>query len=210
MNDISLLLHNPGEFAEGIIQKGFQVKTAAFLFSVALVGFFLFGFGVGSFVDWLTAVLDGLKLCGTVAFAYALCLPSLYVFMSLAGGNISFGRIATFGLLCIATAGCVLAALSPVLWLFAVSTATVSFILMFTVALAGVAIPFAMRPLDAAVAKKSLTSALGGKAWFVIFTVVFLQTVTMFRPMLAPCDSVRAIPGKCFFVEHFFRTLGAK
>ena len=76
-----------------------------------------------------------------------------------------------------------LAAFAPILWLFAVSTESIAFIVCFAIILAIVAVRFAFRPFHGAVEKGIAASAIGFKIWFVVFLVVALQTVTLIRPM---------------------------
>ena len=52
-----------------------------------------------------------------------------------------------------------------------------------------------------------VASTAGLSAWFVVFVVVALQTVTLVRPMLAPLGSSRDPSGKCFFLGHFARVV---
>ena len=96
-----------------------------------------------------------------------------------------------------------LAAFAPILWLFAVSTESIAFIICFAIILAIVAVRFAFRPFHGAVEKGIATSAIGFKIWFVVFLVVALQTVTLIRPMRPTSVAKDAPQGKCLFVKHF-------
>ena len=112
-------------------------------------------------------------------------------------------RLATFGLVSTGVLGCLLAALAPILWIFAVSTETLAFIMLFSVLLAGVALVIAFRPV-ARVADTGPDSANAGFAiWFVLFTIVALQTVTLWRPLLSSADAPEASKEKRFFLQHF-------
>ena len=96
-----------------------------------------------------------------------------------------------------------LAAFAPILWLFAVSTESIAFIVCFAIILAIVAVRFAFRPFHGAVEKGIAASAIGFKIWFVVFLVVAFQTVTLIRPMRPTSVAKDAPQGKCLFVKHF-------
>lgn len=197
------LLRAPGEvmgFADG---KARYWRLAAFLALVTTVGCALFGFAVGSFVDLTVAALDAAKMVGIAAFSFVLCFPTLYVFATIGGLKLSLARTAVLGLVCTATFGCLLAALSPILWLFAVSTESAAFIIVLSCFLAWLALVFVVRPISAAKAKGIVERSIGLHMWLVVFAVVALQTVTLVRPMLAPIGTPRKPEGKCFFLMHF-------
>ena len=204
------LLRAPSEvmgFADG---KAQYWRLAAFLSFVTVVGCALFGFAVGSFVDLKVAALDAAKMVGIAAFSFVLCFPTLYVFATISGSKLSASRLAVLGLVFTATLSCLLAALSPILWLFSVSTENVGFIIGLSNLLGMVSLAFVTRPIAAAVRKGIVANVVGLKAWLVVFAVVALQTVTLVRPMLAPIGTPRDPSGKCFFLMHFGDSVGLK
>ena len=197
------LLRAPGEvmgFADG---RARYWRLAAFLALVSAVGCALFGFAIGSFVDLKVAALDAAKMVGIAAFSFVLCFPTLYVFATISGSKLSAARLAVLGLVCTATLGSLLAALSPILWLFSVSTEKVAFIVVLSCFLAGLSLAFVVCPITAAAEKKIVANKAGLHLWLVVFAVVALQTVTLVRPMLAPIGTPRTPEGKCFFLMHF-------
>ena len=179
----------------------------AFLLLLALGGTALFGFGAGCFVDWQVALLDAAKAGGVVLFGYLLCLPTLYVFASIAGCRVGFAQLAQIGLVVLSGIGCILAALAPVLWLFAVSTESAALFILLSFALVFVAVALGARTLGGAVKAHAVNTTAGLSAWFVVFLVVALQAITLVRPMLSPIDAEREPAGKCFFLSHFFKSL---
>ena len=202
------LLRAPGEvmgFADG---KARYWRLAAFLALVTVVGCALFGFAVGSFVDMKVAALDAAKMVGIAAFSFVLCFPTLYVFATISGSKLSAARLAVIGLVCTATLGSLLAALSPILWLFSVSTENVAFIVVLSCFLAALSLAFVVCPITAAAEKKIVANKAGLHLWLVVFAVVALQTVTLVRPMLAPIGTPRTPEGKCFFLMHFGESAG--
>jgi len=204
------LLRAPGEvmgFADG---KARYWRLAAFLALVTVVGCALFGFAIGSFVDLKVAALDAAKMVGIAAFSFVLCFPTLYVFATISGSKLSAARLAVIGLVCTATLGSLLAALSPILWLFSVSTENVAFIVVLSCFLAALSLAFVVCPITAAVEKGIVANKAGLHLWLVVFAVVALQTVTLVRPMLAPIGTPRTPEGKCFFLMHFGDSVGLK
>ena len=202
------LLRAPGEvmgFADG---RARYWRLAAFLALVSAVGCALFGFAIGSFVDLKVAALDAAKMVGIAVFSFVLCFPTLYVFATISGSKLSASRLAVLGLVCTATLGSLLAALSPILWLFSVSTEKVAFIVVLSCFLAALSLAFVVRPITAAAEKKIVANKAGLHLWLVVFAVVALQTVTLVRPMLAPIGTPRTPEGKCFFLMHFGESVG--
>ena len=147
-------------------------------------------------------------MVGVAAFSFALCFPTLYVFATISGSKLSATRLAVIGLVCTATFGSLLAALSPILWLFSVSTEKAAFIVVLSCLLAALALGFVTRPIAAAAEKGIVANRAGLHMWLVVFAVVALQTVTLVRPMLAPIGARRTPSGKCFFLMHFGEAVG--
>ena len=204
---IAGVLGNP----EGVIRQICASRRlgaqGAFLLLLALGGTALYGFGAGCFVDWQVALLDAAKMGGVVLFGYLLCLPTLYVFASIAGCRVGFAQLAQIGLVVLSGIGCILAALAPVLWLFAVSTESAALFILLAFMLVIVAVALGARTLGGAVKVQAVNTTAGLSAWFVVFLVVALQAITLVRPMLSPVGAEREPEGKCFFVSHFFRSL---
>ena len=204
---IAGVLGNP----EGVIRQICASRRlgaqGAFLLLLALGGTALYGFGAGCFVDWQVAFLDAAKMGGIVLFSYLLCLPTLYVFASIAGCRVGFAQLAQIGLVVLSGIGCILAALAPVLWLFAVSTESAALFILLAFMLVIVAVTLGARTLGGAVKAQAVNTTAGLSAWFVVFLVVALQAITLVRPMLSPIGAEREPEGKCFFLSHFFKSL---
>lgn len=204
---IAGVLGNPEGFIRQLATGTHLGAQGAFLLLLALGGTALFGFGAGFFVDWKVAFLDAAKAGGIVLFSYLLCLPTLYVFASIAGCRVGFVRLALIGLVALSGIGCILAALAPVLWLFAVSTESAPLFVLLSFALVAVAVILGARTLGGAVKAGAVQRTSGLSAWFVIFLVVALQAITLVRPMLAREITPPHTQGKCFFVAHFWESL---
>ena len=201
--NVAELLRNTGGCVSYAQDGAKPWRTAAFLLVVSLLGSGAFGFALGSFAGWSAALMGALKMMFVMLFPILLCYPTLYVFACLSGCTLNSIRILTVGLLVTAIMGCLLAALAPVMWLFAVSTESLGFIMFFSCALATVAAHFAHRPLLHARELGIVGSLAGLRIWFAVFLLVALQTITLIRPMLSSSEGERKPDGKCFFLEHF-------
>ena len=216
---LSELLKTPDRYSLGIVGDGDLGPRVALALAAAVAGFALYFFAAGFFAGWRTALLDAAKGAGTALFAFALCLPSLYVFSCVSGATLRAGQIVAAGAACLATAGLLLAALAPVLWLFAVSSSSPGFVTTLAVLLAVPAAWFAVRPALGLMRAGGVRSTAGLRLWLAVLAVVALQTVTLLRPMLAAPEksaegeaataeaAAPSAPEKMFFLEHFVRTL---
>ena len=218
---LSELLKAPDRYALGIVGGGALGARVAVALAAAAAGSALFFFAAGFFASWQVALLDAAKGAGIALFAFVLCLPSLYVFSCLSGATLRASQIVAAGAACLATAGLLLAALAPVLWLFAVSSSSAAFVTALAVLLAVPAVWLAVRPAIGLQTAGGVRSTAGLRLWLAVLAVVALQTVTLLRPMLAapekPAEGEAATaeaaapsaPEKMFFLEHFVRTLDA-
>ena len=202
---VSAMLRSPGEVAQRICEGSPRqcVADMARMALAAAVGFGLFGFVAGLFVGWQVALLDAAKAVGIAVFSFCICLPMLHVFSNLAGCSLSFWRICGMGLLCLATLGCIFAALAPILWLFAVSTESAAGMTIIFFVMAAGAWCFVKVPIGAICGKGAVPNRHVLYAWAVVLFVVALQMVTLMRPMLSSAEDGRIPPGKCFFLKHF-------
>ena len=209
-SDIGLsdLLRDPKGFLKYVCECPDEKRLVASMLAAVVIGWGLLGLSLGFFVGWQVALLDAGKMIGAVVFSYVLCMPSLYVFSSLSGMFLDIQRISAIGLSAVATMGCVMAALSPIIWLFSVSTTSVHFMVMLGLGSGAAALFFGLRALQNVRGAKICSSSTGLYAWIGVFVVVCLQFITIMRPMLSPLDAERSPKGKCFFLQHFMKSLG--
>ena len=201
------MLRDPGGFVRYACECRQYGRLISFLILLTLGGFGIFGLVTGFFVDWSVALLDMVKMIGVVMFGFALCLPSLYVFMCISGVVLSFSRIVTVGLVVTAMMGCVMGALSPVIWLFSASTACLSFFLMILLFAGSVSVGFGVLPIKRAYMAGVFSGCAGLYSWLTILVVVMLQCITLMRPMLSPIGDGATPQGKQFFIQYFFKAL---
>ena len=206
---ISGMLGNSEEFIRRLCTSSNPWREAGLLSLLALGGTAVYGFAAGWFVDWQVALIDSAKAAGIVLFSYLLCLPTLFVFASLGGCRVSFMRLALVGFVTVSAIGCILAALAPVLWLFAVSTESMALFVMLTFVLILVAVALGTRTLSGIVKAQAVNSGSGISAWFIIFLFVVLQMITVVRPMLTADakSKLEQSQSKCFFLKHFADTM---
>lgn len=207
---ISGILGNSEGFVRKLLAASNPWRDAGFLMLLALGGAALYGFAVGWFVDWQVAIVDAAKAAGIILFSYLLCLPTLYVFASLGGCRVGFGRLALIGFVAMSAIGCILAALAPVLWLFAVSTESMALFILLIFALILIAVILGARTLSGIVKARAVNRGSGLSAWFAIFLFVALQMITVIRPMLTTDakSKLEQSQGKCFFLKHFSDSMG--
>jgi hypothetical protein len=207
MPGLSELLRDPGGFVRHVCECRQYVRLISFLILLTLGGFGIFGLVTGFFVDWRVALLDMVKMIGVVVFGFALCLPSLYVFMCISGVVLSFSRIVMAGLVVTAMMGCVMGALAPVIWLFSASTSSMGVFLLILLFAGSVAVGFGVLPIKRAYMAGVFKSCTALYSWLAILVVVMLQCITLMRPMLSPIGDEATPQGKQFFIPHFFISL---
>ncbi|MCP4657959.1 MAG: hypothetical protein GY856_21330, partial [bacterium] len=109
-----------------------------------------------------------------------LCLPSFYVFSSLAGAEVSGRWLATAMVGLGAMLGLLLVGLMPIAWLFSVSSRSLPFIVVLHFAVWVVAIGFGYRFL--ALAFRGVGGLLA--LWILLFSIVSFQVASQMRPVL--------------------------
>ncbi len=205
-NFVTDLLKNPVRVAQTIAldQEGL-LKSSLGLLAVALICHAIFGAAIGLFAGWHVALIDAVKAPLIALFSLFLCFPSLYVFSCVAGSPLSLLQTLALGCSCQAMVGLLLIGLAPVGWLFAVSTASLPFIVILSFAIWLVAIIFADRYVGKLKAVSLFSNQAGIKTWFVILVIVSLQMTTCMRPLLGTSGTGKGVlaGGKMFFLEHF-------
>jgi hypothetical protein len=169
----------------------------------------LYGAAAGFFQGGGQILVTALKTALTVAASLALCVPSLYVFASLLGADLSPRRflavVSGFGGL----VGLLLLGLLPVGWLFSVSSSSLAFMAWLHVFLWLLAVSLAGQFL--ADALRQLGSRSVATLWVVLFCVVSFQVATVLRPVLWRAPGAPLFEGrKMFFLDHFGGIVGGK
>jgi len=173
---------------------------------LALAGY---GLVIGSFSggdQWWSAPVK--VSLGALASA-AICLPSLFIFLSLSGADVSLRSIV--GALCAALAltALMLIGLVPVAWVFAQSSDSVAFIGTLHIVFWLIALAFGLRLLRLLLDYLRIRERLHLKAWTVIFVFVTLQMTTALRPIVGTSDSWLPKEKKFFaayWIENIFQS----
>jgi hypothetical protein len=153
----------------------------------------------GTQVGW-SAVKTPLIVLGTAL----LCLPSLYVFATLAGARLTPPRFAFVVAAFLALLGLLALGLIPINWLFSVSSRSLLFVVWLHVAAWVLAIGLARRFLRSVFTEDGPRRAVG--VWLVLFVVVSFQVTTCLRPVLWRDANAPAFEGqRLSFMEHFGR-----
>jgi len=207
---VGQLLKSPQSVVLKIMADKNLAAESAKLIGVTALCYAVFGIAVGLFGGWGIAAMTVWKAPLIALCAMLLCLPSLYVFTAVLGSPISLRQAFALGSACLAMTGLIVVGLSPVAWLFSVSTESLPFVTIMTFIIWLIALPFASRFLHRAGETGLLKHQGGLKVWFVILIVVTLQMTTVMRPILtAPAEGERIIAtGKMFFLRHFGNACG--
>lgn len=206
-NIVTALLKAPAAVAEAI--AGQRPKLAASALSLLVVGmacYAVFGVAVGLFAGWRVAAMDAVKAPLVALCSLAVCFPSLYVFACVSGSPLTLVQTFALGCSCLAMSGLLLIGLAPVAWLFAVSTASLSFVVVLTLVLWLVATLFVARYVGRLRVNPLFRRQGGIRIWFLILVLVTLQMATCMRPMLAKPEKGWWTGEKKFFLAHFGST----
>ncbi len=167
----------------------------------------LYGAAAGFFQGGSQIPVAALKAGLIVAASLVLCVPSLYVFATLMGANLSPRRflavVSGFG----GMVGVLLLGLLPVGWLFSVSSTSLAFVAWLHLLTWLLAVSFATRFLGEALRQTGSRPIV--VLWAGLFCVVSFQVTTLLRPLLwrapgAPIFEAR----KAFFLEQFGQVAG--
>lgn len=177
-------------------------RPVARLALLAMGAMAIVGLVVASFSGGVQMFVVPLKLCLGLGLCALLCLPSLYVFSSVAGAGQSVRETTLALAMGVALIGVLLVALAPVTWLFSQSTdqpvvmGALHVIALLVSAAVGIRlVGKAMRALNG-------RTIPGIRAWGFMFVVVMLQMTTTLRPLVGEFDGVWA-QERMFFLEHW-------
>jgi len=204
---IESLQKKPGRLVYELSHGGRGGMAVAALLLVAVCGLAAFGLAAGSFsggVQWWAAPV---KIMVGTLFAAMICLPSLYIFVSLSGADIRFGALA--GLLAgtVTLSALLLAGLTPVVWVFSQSTESLGFMGTLMVLAWLTALLAGLGFLRKGARWMGLTRGFHLHLWTLMFVVVTLQMSCALRPILG--TSVDLLPKeKRFFLGHWAKVLG--
>jgi hypothetical protein len=197
---LNRLLKQPTATVVGIGQGEI---TSPFNFLAGALGCFaIYGLAAGFFQGDQQIVMAALKVPIIVFGTALLCLPSFYVFTSLAGSEFSISQTIRILAGFCAVLGLLMTGMISIAWLFSVSTKSILFVFWMHLIMWLAALVFARNYLRDAFPTTPQRRAL--RLWVFLFVLVSFQMVTHLRPILWR-DSGEGFftAGKMSFVEHF-------
>jgi len=162
----------------------------------------VYGFIMGTFSGGGQMLMVPLKLLGGVFFSALLCLPSLYIFVSLSGGKQSFSQTVGILLQALAVMGVLLVGFSPITWLFAQATNTSIFMGILHLCCWVISLWLGLALMRKALSHLNRTDMAIVKAWSLLFLLVLLQMSTTLRPIIGEYDGA-ILHDKKFFLSHW-------
>ncbi|MCE9614729.1 MAG: hypothetical protein K8T26_10665 [Lentisphaerae bacterium] len=200
---LTALLRAPASVGARIAAPRELLRHGRHFLLAAIAGHAAFGLAAGLFGGVSAGLMGAAKVPLIALGAFLLCLPSLYVFCNLAGAPLSGEQITVVGLACLALVGLLLAALAPVVWLFAVSTSSLPFVVVLDLLACGIGLVYAFR-LPVHLRQAAGLHRMGGlRVWLLVLTVTSLQMLTFLRPVIAAPVDGWWTPKKQFFLKHF-------
>lgn len=205
---LQALLRKPGALIAAI-QESPGVRLPWMLGVFALLALAAYGLVVGSFSGGQQWIAAPLKISLGALASVAICLPSLFIFASLSGAEITLRGVV--GTLCagLALTALMLIGLAPVVWVFSQSTDSIAFIGTLHLVFWLIAVSFGLRLLKALLEYLHVREKLHLRIWTMIFLFVSLQMTTALRPILGTSD--HWLPQeKKFFAAYWIENLFGK
>lgn len=191
-------MRSPAQIVDSIRTRSsaFVGLAAIALASMAITGLVMASFSGGIQLLWVPLKVSfGLLFCGVI------CLPSLFIFTSLAGGRHSFRETAGALMMGLALIGVLLVGFAPVTWLFSQATTSIAFMGSLHVAFFLVSAWFGIGLIRRALSVGG-QAPRGSALWAGLFVLVALQMSTTLRPLVGPDDGILFHP-KQFFIVHW-------
>ncbi len=202
-NAITGLLKTPASLVRRINEDDSLPGLALQLLFWGLLFHAAYGFAMALFTSSQVALVTACKAPIIALCSILLCIPSLYVFSCVAGRTVSLTQTLALGSATVAMTGLLLIGLTPISWLFSVSTSSLRFVVLMNVTAWAISVSFCsriFRILGAVDPRKGLS---GSEWWLIIYIVVSLQMATTMRPLLTISDAGWREPEKKFFLAHF-------
>ena len=202
-NLIGALLKKPLAIIHDLEAQKNPGKIIACLILISVACLSAFGFVVGTF-SWNNQLWAApLKIVLGLFFSGLICLPSLYIFSCLGGVHARFQTIA--GLLCslVALSGLLFIGFTPVVWLFSVSSTSVSFLGVLLILLWGICVVFGCVLALRAGRALGMTNPIHIILWCLVFLIVTLQMTTTLRPIVGADAKLFHFEEKKFFLRHW-------
>lgn len=211
VNPISVfetLLKQPGSLFHEL-QHGRTAAVAGSLIAVILICLGIYGAVAGSLTGGSQLWIAPAKIILGSALTVVICLPSLYIFMSMSGANLGLRQLTGLVLSAEGLTATLLIGFAPVIWVFSQSTDSMGFMAFLHLAFWAVATGFALRLLGVGIGLTSGANRGGLGVWMGVYVLVSLQMMTALRPILGHSETF--LPEKkLFFLMHWLETLSGK
>jgi hypothetical protein len=202
---IETLLKYPARIIHEL-RHGRSGSVSLYLIVLGLLGTATYGTVVGSLSGGMQMLVALAKVAlGTVA-ATLICLPSLYILISLSGIDAPIRSVAGSLFAAVCLCAMLLIGFAPVAWIFSQSTNSVALMgalhLLFWI----IGIAFGLRMIGA------MCRLAGGKEngqlriWTIIFLLVCFQMTATLRPIIASSGTFFPREKK-FFLSYWFETI---
>lgn len=201
------LLRRPEVLLERLDGPG-AGRTLALLSVTLIAGFAAYGLVLASFsggAQWWAAPT---KLALGTLLAGALCFPSLFLFLILAGGEVRMRHVLGVWLGLCASTAIFLAGFGPVAWIFTQSSTLLAPLAVIHFVLWIGSLVGSQRVLRAGIRLWGARRGAWVGAWFVIFVLTSLQMSTTLRPLLGSADRFFD-PTRKFFLVHWAESVDA-
>jgi hypothetical protein len=198
---VDALLKHPDRAVYEIV-KGRRAPICLLLFLVSAVCMAAYGLAMATFAGGPQLWMVPAKLVVGSLLSALICLPSLYILTSLAGGNQSLDETLGLLLVCLALSGILLVGFAPITWIFAQSTNTVSFMgtLHLTFWLIGTILGLRLLATALRFLNKRRMGIL--TLWCFVYVAVALQMTTTLRPLVGGFQGYE-LQGRKFFLTHW-------
>lgn len=181
-------------------------KSGAITFTLLLVAMFCLtamGLMMAGYSGGAQFVAVSLKVVIGTLLSAAICLPSLYILLCLAGGAQTFPQVCSILLQSLTLTGILFVGFLPVAWIFSQATDSIKFMGFLYLVIWGVGIHFGLRWLRQAFVFLNKRKMGTLRLWGFIFVLVVLQMSATLRPLLGIYEPLCANEKK-FFVTHWF------
>ena len=207
--------HGPFAIIEGLLKSPASVLDAIQrgdgalwkLSALVVCSMVVTGLVMAAFAGGLQLVWVPIKLSLGIFFCAIICLPSLYIFSSLAGAEQSLRETWGALLMGVSLVGVLLVGFAPVSWVFSQATSSASFMGGMHIVFLLISSYFGLGLIKRALAAANGRPLKGTALWSLLFLLVVLQMTTTLRPLVGEFDG-ELFHDKQFFVAHWIENLG--
>ncbi len=202
---VDALLKTPEAIIDSIKEAKFNKNLFAFMM-IAVLCHIVYGLIVGSFSGNAQWIASPIKIIAGTALSALLCYPSLYIFASLSGANITPGQVFSLLVSAFALVAILLIGFAPVAFIFTFSIKSIHFMGMIHLLCWSISIYFGIRYIRTGIKRMQGENNNLIITWSVILILTMLQMTATLRPILGESDKILTSE-KSFFVEHWVNSL---